>query len=93
MEIPQPRPLYFWLSFIALVLGMVMNGVFGYLNYVERRDMRAEARMTREMLNARARIQIKLVGAVSEGRALTPSEITEINRLWIAAEYQFVDGR
>lgn len=55
--------------------------------------MRDEQRMTRTMLNARAKIQIKLVAAASEGRSLTSAEITEINRLWQAAEYQFVEGK
>lgn len=89
---PEPRPLYFWLSFIALIMGMAINGVFGYLNYAERREMRTEQQMTRTMLNARAKIQIKLVAALSEGRALTNAELTEINRLWMAAEYQFVEN-
>lgn len=93
MNIPPARPLHFWLSFIALVVGMMMNGIFGYLNYIERRDMRAEARMSRSMLNARARIQVKMFTALSEGRPLTQAEITEVNRLWIEAEYQYIDGK
>lgn len=93
MEIPTPRPLYFWLSFIAFVVGMAINGIYGYLNYVERQDMRAEARMSRTMLNARAKIQVKLFTALAEGRPLSQTEITEINRLWIDAEYQYIDGK
>lgn len=55
--------------------------------------MRAEARMSRSMLNARARIQVKMFTALSEGRPLTQAEITEVNRLWIEAEYQYIDGK
>ena len=82
----------FWLSLVLMAVFGVANVIFSYLNYRERTEMRREANMTREMLNARARIQIRLVAALSEGRPLTKAEITEINRLWQAAEYQFVEG-
>lgn len=85
--------MYFWVSFAAMVAFGLMNGIFGYLNYVERRDMRAEARLSRTMLNARAKIQVKLFTALAEGRPLSQTEITEINRLWIDAEYQYIDGK
>ena len=85
-----PRPLYLWLSSIINVAALVLNGVFGYLNYTDRRDMRAEQRMTRPMLNARATIQMMLVDAAKTGRPLTADEIRVIDRLYVPAEYDAV---
>lgn len=86
IAMPQ-RPLHFWISFAAMVAFGFLNVTFAYLNWVERRDMHNEARMTRVMLNARAIIQMTLVQAQSEGRPLTTAEKEKIDRLWIAAEY------
>lgn len=93
MELPPAKPRHFWASFSAMIVFGLINVLFGYLNWHERAEMRSEQRMTRTMLNARARIQVKMFTALSEGRALTPTEITEVNRLWIEAEYQYIDGR
>lgn len=93
MEVPTPRPLYFWLSFIALVVGMITNATFGYLNYSERAEMRAEARMTRQMLNARGQVQLILVDAAKSGRPLTQEEIRTIDRLFVPAEYNLVESK
>ncbi len=86
MDTPPPAK-YFWLSFAAMLAFGIANVIFGYLNYIERRDMHNEARMTRAMLNARAIVQMTLVKAAVEGRPLTTSEKEQIDRLWIAAEY------
>lgn len=77
---PTPRPLHFWLPFTLLAIGTALN----VLAYVREH-------MNRDMLNARAKVQIRLVNALSEGRCyFTEDEKTEINRLWVAAEYHLV---
>lgn len=48
--------------------------------------------MSRTMLNARARIQIILLGAALEGRKLTPEEVDTVKRNWTEAEYDLVAG-
>ena len=75
-----------------MVLFGIANTVFSYLNWTERASMHREQQMTRTMLNARAIIQMTLVQAASEGRPLTAEEERQINRLWIAAEYD-IDKR
>lgn len=85
MEAPHPK--YFWLSFAAMLMFGVINGVFGYLNWLERSEMRAERNMTRTMLNARATIQMILIDAAKAGRPLTPDEVRIVDRLYVPAEY------
>lgn len=65
----------------------IVNGVFGYLNWLERSEMRAEQNMTRTMLNARATIQMILIDAAKAGRPLTPDEVRIVDRLYVPAEY------
>ena len=91
MELPTPKPRYFWLSFAAMIAFGVVNCIFGYLNWQERRDMRIEQHMTRTMLNARATIQMILIEAAKSNRPLTPDEIRVIDRLYVPAEYD-VEG-
>lgn len=71
----------------------VLNVIFSYLNYTERRDMRSEQRMTRSMLNARATIQMILIEAAKTGRPLTPDEIRIVDRLYVPAEYDTVERK
>lgn len=85
MEAPHPK--YFWYSFTAMVILGVINTVFGYLNWLERSEMRAEQQMTRTMLNARATIQMILIDAAKAGRPLTPDEVRVVDRLYVPAEY------
>lgn len=89
----MPPPRYFWLSFAAMVAFGVLNGVFGYLNWQERAMMRAEQKMTRTMLNSRAKVQVMLVMAASEGRPLTALEQREIFQLWQSAEYDQIETK
>lgn len=83
----------YWISLALMAVFGIGNIVFSYLNWRERAEMRAEAQMTRTMLDARARIQMKLIEAASVGRPLTLQEQTEINRLWVAAEYTKAEER
>jgi len=77
----------YWVSLALVAIFGVANVIFSYLNYTERMDMRREASMSREMLNARAMILQLLISATAENRALTPGELTQINRLWVTAEF------
>lgn len=70
-----------------MVLFGAINGIFGYLNYAERAEMQQTQRMTRTMLDSRARIQLILIDAAKAGRALTPEEVRIVDRLYIPAEY------
>lgn len=75
---------------VAMIVFGAVNIYFSYQNYWQKVELEQEIqkfRMTRTMLDARATIQITLINAASEGRALTASEKTQIDRLWIAAEY------
>lgn len=92
MEAPTTKPKYYWLSLSAVVVGILVNAAFGYLNWQERAEMRREQNMTRTMLNARAQIQITLFEAAKRGGQLTPAEVQTIDRLWIPAEYD-IDKR
>ena len=82
-----PHPKYFWYSFTAMMIFGVVNIVFGYLNYSERVEMQRSQRMTRTMLDSRARIQLILIDAAKAGRALTPEEVRTVDRLYTPAEY------
>lgn len=82
-----PHPKYFWYSFVAMIVFGIVNAIFGYLNWAERAEMQKTQRMTRTMLDSRARIQLILIDAAKAGRALTPEEVRIVDRLYIPAEY------
>ena len=86
MDNPPPVK-YFWISFAAMVAFGITNAVFGYLNWHERIEMRQEQNMTRDMLNARATIQMILIDAAKAGRPLTADEVRVVDRLYVPAEY------
>lgn len=85
MEAQHPK--YFWHSFMLAALALIINGVFGYLNWLERSQMRAEQQMTRTMLNARATVQQTSFNALKRAGLLSPQEIEEVYKLWVPAEY------
>ena len=71
----------------------IINVIFGYLNWTERAEMQQTQRMTRTMLDSRARIQLILIDAAKAGRALTPEEVRVVDRLYVPAEYDTTDRR
>ena len=91
-----------WRNIIAMVT-LVSSAVFATLNYLNSRAtneqinwvteqmkvMSKEKEMTRQMLDSRAEIQMILIQAASDGRALTPAEVITINRLYVPAEYPY----
>lgn len=83
----SPHPKYFWYSFTANVIFSLVNGAFGYLNWVEREEVKVEQRMTRTMLNARATVQQTSFNALKRAGLLSPQEIEEVYKLWVPAEY------
>lgn len=86
-------PTRHWVSFAAMVAFGITNALFGYLNWQERVEMRAEQNMTRQMLDSRATIQLLLIDAAKTGRPLTPDEVRVIDRLYVPAEYDKVDRK
>lgn len=86
-------PTRHWVSFAAMVVFGIINALFGYLNWQERVEMRAEQNMTRQMLDSRATIQLLLIDAAKSGRPLTADEIRVIDRLYVPAEYDKVDRK
>jgi hypothetical protein len=91
MQAPPPK--YFWYSFTAMMVFGVVNVIFGYLNWKDRVDMQQTQRMTRTMLDSRARIQLILIDAAKAGRALTAEEIRIVDRLYVPAEYDTTDRK
>lgn len=88
----EALPTRHWISFSLVVVGIFVNGLFGYLNWQERVEMRKEQNMTRDMLNARATIQMILIDAAKAGRPLTADEVRVVDRLYVPAEYD-IDKR
>ncbi|MGI8542465.1 MAG: hypothetical protein ACR2MD_03200 [Aridibacter sp.] len=75
---------YIYIGLITILIVATISSI------VSSRMIRNDVDMTRQMLDARARIQIIHFTALSEGRTLTEQEKQKVRRLWHQAEYSKV---
>jgi hypothetical protein len=74
----------------ALIALLLLSNYFHVNSWYERAKLRDQMELSRQMLNARAVIQVTLAKAAKENRALTVEEQSKIRELWTQAEYDRV---
>jgi hypothetical protein len=85
----RPKQPNGWTLKLLLAMAVLSLGMDTYSLY-DRHKLRESQQVTRQMLDARAEIQIILFHAVRDGRKLTVEEDARINQLWNQAEYNQV---
>lgn len=74
-------------AFVVLIVLLTLSNVFHVLSYLDRRGIREQEAMTREMLDSRGKNQIIYFNALTRAGILTTDEQLAILANWKKAEY------
>jgi hypothetical protein len=78
------------LAILMLFVLQFINGAISTHSIFDRREMKKTAEMSRQMLDARARIQITLINTGNRRGAFTEDEIKILSENWDKAEYSLI---
>jgi hypothetical protein len=79
---------------LPITLAAAMFSIFmDMISRADRQDLHRQQAVNREMLDARARIQINAFNAILQQRSFSSEELREMDRLWKAAQYDLIQQR